>query len=252
MKSLVYSLGFCAVMVVSSFSSALAGTVTIPNTFTAGTAAQAAQVNANFSAIDTAVDDNAADISANTTAIGTKQNRVSGSCPTGQSIRVINADGTVQCENDDVGTGITGVTAGSGLTGGGTSGTVTLSVATGGITGSHIATGTITASDIATGGIIGADIASSTITGTHIASGSIGGSDIATNAITGGHIATGAITGEVVSFELFKIGFTTTFMISVSCAQHGWPGKFNTQISFDTIAFQFPAVLINNNGLNSG
>lgn len=38
--------------------SALAGNVTIPNTFTSGTPAVAAEVNANFSALETAVNDN--------------------------------------------------------------------------------------------------------------------------------------------------------------------------------------------------
>lgn len=55
------------------------------------------------------------------------QRRVSGTCAAGSAISVINQDGTVSCQSSGSGT-ITGITPanGSGLTGGGTSGTVSL------------------------------------------------------------------------------------------------------------------------------
>ena len=60
------------------------------------------------------------------------QRRVTGTCVAGSSIRAIYTDGTVACESDtDTNSGgtITGVAAGPGLVGGGTSGTVTLALA---------------------------------------------------------------------------------------------------------------------------
>lgn len=58
--------------------------LTIPNTFVSGKSAVASEVNQNFSAT--------------ATAVNSKQDRVNGTCPTGQAIQVINQNGTVTCE----------------------------------------------------------------------------------------------------------------------------------------------------------
>ena len=112
-----------------------ASQATIPNEFQNGDLANADEVNTNFTAVKAAVDDNDTRITTNTTNINSKQNRVTGTCPEGQAIRVINADGTVVCEVDDSDSGggggdITTVNAGTGLTGGGTTGDVTINVDT--------------------------------------------------------------------------------------------------------------------------
>lgn len=58
--------------------------VTIPHTFQAGDVIRADEVNQNFTALNDG-----------------KQERITGTCAPGFSIRVVNADGTVECEQDD-------------------------------------------------------------------------------------------------------------------------------------------------------
>ena len=82
---------------------AMAGSVSIPTKFEPNTPAKAGEVNDNFDAAADAINDNDSRISSNTTAIGSKQNRVSDECPAGESIRAIAEDGTVACEVDDTG-----------------------------------------------------------------------------------------------------------------------------------------------------
>jgi hypothetical protein len=61
--------GSAGLVLVAIAFSATAGNVTVPNTFTAGTPAKAADVNANFSAVATAVNASAQDIATLQTAV---------------------------------------------------------------------------------------------------------------------------------------------------------------------------------------
>jgi hypothetical protein len=64
MKSLIFFLSICALITTMVPPPAVASDVTIPNTFQSGTTAVAAEVNANFSAVETSVDDNNSRIAA--------------------------------------------------------------------------------------------------------------------------------------------------------------------------------------------
>ena len=110
----------------------------------------------------------------------------------------------MEWEPGAVGTGdITSVTAGSGLTGGGTSGDITLSVGTGAINASHMATNSVQsdaiapnavgASEIDNNAVGASEIADGVIYATHIADNAITQPKIAQNAVTDYEIATGAV-----------------------------------------------------------
>lgn len=73
------------------------------------------------------------------------QSRVSGTCAAGAAVRVIAADGTVTCET--VGD-VSALTAGAGLIGGGSSGDLTLAIATGAVSADMIAPGAIGAAQV--------------------------------------------------------------------------------------------------------
>ncbi len=87
----------CTVLLVSV--NALADTVTIPNTFSSGTPAIAAEVNDNFSAIKTAVDDNDEKINQ------LKDNLSNNICSGFSYVRGFNANNEVICSSDLSGTG---------------------------------------------------------------------------------------------------------------------------------------------------
>jgi hypothetical protein len=102
----------------------------LPHTFKAGDPIRSAEVNANFSVLKAAADALEAG----------KQTRVSAKCDDGSSIKQINADGTVACELDDVGSGGQSYTAGIGLVLNGTQ----FSLADGGVGTAKLTDGAVT------------------------------------------------------------------------------------------------------------
>jgi hypothetical protein len=120
------------------------------------------------------------------------QGRVSGSCPPGQSIRVVNHDGSVLCQPVTSNPGdITGVSAQNGLSGGGISGDVIVSIAQGGVDNPKLAPNAVSAEKIA----------DNAVGASEIATGAVGSSEILDGAIVSQDIAVGTITGDNVAYN---------------------------------------------------
>ena len=198
------------------------------NQFAGNTTISATAVNQNFDALKAGVN--------------TKQDKLDTACIAGQALANVTQATGAACT--DVGT-ITTVTAGSGLTGGGASGAVTLSADTTVVqarvtgtcaVGQYVTAiaangtvpcgtdansgGTITSvtggngvSASTTAGAVTLGIATGGITSAHIADNSITGADILNGTITGTDIAAGTVTGSNIA-----AGTITNSNISASAA----------------------------------
>jgi len=115
------------------------------------------------------------------------QRRVLSLCAPGQSIRVINANGSVICEVDtDTNTTYT---AGSGLNLAGT----TFSIAPDGINSSHLGDNSVGPSQIAGSAVRSEDIATNAVGSSEIATGAVGSSEVQDNSLTANDLASNSV-----------------------------------------------------------
>jgi hypothetical protein len=88
---------------------------------------------------------------------------------------------------------ITGVTATAGLSGGGTTGNVTVGISDGGVNTTKLADGSVTAQKIAPGAVGTPQLGLGSVTSANIAGGAVGTPQLTSGAVTSVNIATGAV-----------------------------------------------------------
>ncbi|MGV8040063.1 MAG: beta strand repeat-containing protein [Thermoanaerobaculaceae bacterium] len=114
---------------------------------------------------------------------------------TGQVLTVTAGGAAWQTVSGSGGGDITAVTAGSGLSGGGTSGDVSLAVANGGITSTHIADATIATADLANGAVTSEKIADASVATTDLANGAVTAQKVGTSGGSAGQVLTVTASG---------------------------------------------------------